>query len=69
MNASLEDCRVLDELLEKHEKDLRKCFNEYSKIRKPNGDGLQALSLHNFIVMRDELLIQNFYYKENRAKI
>ena len=54
MNASLEDCRVLDELLEKHEKDLRKCFNEYSKIRKPNGDGLQALSLHNFIVMRDK---------------
>ena len=68
MNASLEDCRVLDELLEKHEKDLRKCFNEYSKIRKPNGDGLQALSLHNFIVMRDKTADPKFYYKRKSSK-
>ena len=54
MNASLEDCRILDTLLEKYGTDLNKCFSEYSKIRKPNGDGLQSLSLHNFIVMRDK---------------
>ena len=42
MNASFEDCRALDEL------------REFSKSRNPNGDGLQDLSLHNFIVMRDK---------------
>ena len=54
MNASLEDCRILDELLDKHGDDLKSCFNEYSLIRKPNGDGLQDLSMQNFIVMRDK---------------
>ena len=53
MNASLEDCRILDELLDKHLDDLKSCFKEYSETRKPNGDGLQDLSMQNFIVMRD----------------
>ena len=53
MNAGFEDCRILDELLEKHEDNLKSCFEEYSKTRKPNGDGLQDLSIQNFIVMRD----------------
>ena len=53
MNASLEDCRMLDELLDKHGEDLKSCFSEYSITRKPNGDGLQDLSMQNFIVMRD----------------
>ena len=54
MNASLEDCRMLDELLDKYNDDLADCFMQYSKSRKPQGDGLQNLSLHNFIVMRDK---------------
>jgi len=53
MNAGFEDCRILDELLEKHEDNLKSCFEEYSKTRKPNGDGVQDLSMQNFIVMRD----------------
>lgn len=54
MNCGLEDCRVLDELLDKHENNLKDCFEEYSRIRKPDGDGVQDLSMHNFIVMRDK---------------
>ena len=53
MNASFEDCRILDELLDE-EGDMHRVLSKYSKIRKPNGDGLQDLSLHNFIVMRDK---------------
>ena len=53
MNASFEDCRVLDDLIEEHEGDMLRTLNEFSQIRKPNGDGVQDLSLHNFIVMRD----------------
>ena len=54
MNASFEDCRVLDDLIEEHEGDMLRTLNEFSQIRKPNGDGVQDLSLHNFIVMRDK---------------
>ena len=54
MNAGFEDCRILDELLDKHNNNFKTCFEEYSKVRKPNGDGLQDLSMHNFIVMRDK---------------
>ena len=54
MNASFEDCRVLDELIENYSEDFSLVLREFSKSRKPNGDGLQDLSLHNFIVMRDK---------------
>ncbi len=54
MNAGFEDCRILDELLNKHKGDFAKTLNEYTEERKPNGDGLQDLSMHNFIVMRDK---------------
>ena len=53
MNASFEDCRVLDELIN-DEDDLKSSLIRYSQARKSNGDGLQDLSLHNFIVMRDK---------------
>ena len=40
--------------------DLKSCFVEYSQNRKPNGDGLQDLSMHNFIVMRDKTADHRF---------
>jgi len=54
MNAGFEDCRILDELLDKHNNNFETCFEEYSRVRKPNGDGVQDLSMHNFVVMRDK---------------
>jgi kynurenine 3-monooxygenase len=54
MNAGFEGCFVLDELMDKHGDDFISCFKEYSEIRKPDGDGVQDLSMHNFIVMRDK---------------
>ena len=68
MNAGFEDCRMLDELLDKHEDNFETCFNEYSKSRKPNGDGLQDLSTHNFIVMRDKTADSNFLLQKNIEK-
>ncbi len=53
MNAGFEDCRVFDDLLNKYD-DMHECLENYTKTRKPDGDGLQDLSLHNFIVMRDK---------------
>ena len=68
MNAGFEDCRILDELLDKHEGDLKSCFAEYSKSRKPNGDGVQDLSMHNFIVMRDKTADPNFLLQKEIEK-
>jgi len=53
MNAGFEDCTVMNELMLKHNHDWEKIFPEYSVVRKPDGDGLQDLSLHNYHVMRD----------------
>ena len=68
MNAGFEDCRILNELLEKYEDDFDICFREYTKIRKPNGDGLQDLSMHNFIVMRDKTADSKFLLQKKIEK-
>ena len=67
MNCGFEDCRILDELLDQHQ-NLEKCFEEYSKKRKPNGDGVQDLSMHNFIVMRDKTADPNFLLQKRIEK-
>jgi kynurenine 3-monooxygenase len=53
MNAGFEDCTVMWDLMQKHNEDWDKVFEEYQIIRKPDGDGVQDLSLHNYHVMRD----------------
>jgi kynurenine 3-monooxygenase len=53
MNSGMEDCTVMWELMQKHKEDWKKVFAEYQELRKPDGDGVQDLSLHNYYVMRD----------------
>lgn len=53
MNGGFEDCSVLWRLMQKHNEDWDKVFDEYSRERKPDGDALQDLSLFNYHVMRD----------------
>lgn len=68
MNAGFEDCRILDELLDKHKGNLKSCFSEYSTTRKPNGDGVQDLSMQNFIVMRDKTADPDFLLQKQIEK-
>jgi kynurenine 3-monooxygenase len=68
MNAGFEDCRILDELLDQHEDNFETCFVEYSRVRKPNGDGVQDLSMHNFIVMRDKTADPKFLLQKEIEK-
>lgn len=68
MNAGFEDCRVLDGLLDRYKGDFNACFNEYSSARKPNGDGVQDLSMHNFIVMRDKTADPKFLLQKKIEK-
>lgn len=53
MNAGFEDCTVMAGLMKKHNENWPIIFDEYQKIRKPDGDALQDLSVHNYYVMRD----------------
>jgi kynurenine 3-monooxygenase len=53
MNCGFEDCTVLWQLMQKHNEDWPKVFEEYQQLRKPDGDGVQDLSLQNYHVMRD----------------
>jgi kynurenine 3-monooxygenase len=54
MNASFEDCTVLDQLLTQHGEDWNTVFHEFSRIRKPAGDAILELALRNYIEMRDK---------------
>ncbi|MBL4704663.1 MAG: FAD-dependent monooxygenase [Flavobacteriales bacterium] len=60
MNAGFEDCSVMHEIIEKHGEDWPVVFAEYQKIRKPNGDAVQDLSMHNYHVMRDQVADPTF---------
>ena len=69
MNAGFEDCFVMWELFKKYGK-WDKTFDEYQKIRKPDGDALQDLSLDNYYVMRDHVADKNFLLqKKIEAKV
>ena len=53
MNCGFEDCSVMWNLMKKHNENWPIVFEEYQQLRKPDGDGVQELSLHNYHVMRD----------------
>ena len=67
MNCGFEDCRILDKLLDEYD-NLEDCFEKYSSVRKPNGDGVQDLSMHNFIVMRDKTANPKFLLQKKIEK-
>ncbi|MBR9861322.1 FAD-dependent monooxygenase [bacterium] len=60
MNSGFEDCTVMWDLMQKHNEDWPKVFEEYQRVRKPDGDGVQDLSLHNYYVMRDYVADPDF---------
>jgi kynurenine 3-monooxygenase len=55
MNCGFEDCRVLNQLISKHDHDWKAIFDEYQLLRKPDGDAIATLALNNFIEMRDKV--------------
>jgi len=53
MNASFEDCRVLNGLIEKNGANWEAVFVEYENLRKENTDAIADLAEENFYEMRD----------------
>lgn len=54
MNAGFEDCRILDELIEKNQDDWMTILNEFQLIRKPDTDAIADMAVNNFIEMREK---------------
>ena len=55
MNCGFEDCRVLNELIDKHHDNWNLILDEYQTLRKPDADAIAELALNNFIEMRDKV--------------
>ncbi len=53
MNSGFEDCSEWWRLTEEMNSDWPAIFEEFSRIRKPNGDAIADLALQNYIEMRD----------------
>jgi len=53
LNCSLEDCRELGILINKHQGDWSKIFSDYQKNRKINADAITELTKQNFIEMSE----------------
>ncbi len=60
MNASFEDCRILNQLIEQHGTDWELVFNEFSADRKPNTDAIAEMAEENFYEMRDAVADPDF---------
>lgn len=63
MNASFEDCRILDNLIEKHGTDWETVFSEFTAARKPNTDAIAQMAEENFYEMRDSVADETFQKK------
>ncbi len=63
MNASLEDVRVFDGLLDSHGHDWERLLTRFQNLRKKNTDAIADLAIDNFYEMRDHVDDEAFKQK------
>lgn len=63
MNASFEDCRVLNQMIDKYGADWKTVFDEFGAARKPNADAIAKMAEENFYEMRDAVADATFQKK------
>ena len=68
MNCGFEDCTVMWELMQEYGGDWKTIFSEYQIQRKPDGDAMQDLSIHNYWVMRDAVNQPDFILQKKLEK-
>jgi kynurenine 3-monooxygenase len=70
MNCGFEDCRILDELIEKNGDDWSTILQEYQTLRKPDADAIADMAVYNFTEMRDRTADPKFLLqKKIEAKL
>lgn len=68
MNSGFEDCSEWWRLTEEHGDNWERIFQEFSQIRKPNGDAIADLALQNYIEMRDLVADPKFLLRKKIEK-
>lgn len=68
LNAGLEDCTILDGLMDACGGDWGAVFKAYESARKPNGDAVADLALINFVEMRDRVADPDFLLRKKVEK-
>lgn len=68
MNAGFEDCTILSDLIEKFGDDWQAILSEYERMRKPNGEAVAKLALHNFAEIRDKVADPVFLVRKKIEK-
>ncbi len=63
MNASFEDVRVFDEILEQHEGNWQQVFETFQDARHPNTNAIADLAIDNFHEMQDKVADEAFIRK------
>ena len=69
MNAAFEDCRIFDELVDKHGADFATLLPEFSRLRKPHADAIADMALTNFVEMRDKVGSKMFLLRKKLEKL
>lgn len=64
MNAGFEDCRVLNQLLDKHTDDWEAALATFQRLRKPDTDAIAQLAFDNFVEMRDLVADADFLVRK-----
>jgi kynurenine 3-monooxygenase len=70
MNCGFEDCRIIDELIDKYDDDWKTILQEYQLFRKPDTDAIADLGIYNFEEMRERTTDPKFLLqKKIEAKL
>jgi kynurenine 3-monooxygenase len=69
MNASFEDCRVLNDLIERHGTNWKTVFDKFTDERKENTDAIAQMAEENFYEMRDAVADPVFVRKRELETI
>eukprot|EP00163_Fabomonas_tropica_P025339 TRINITY_DN4375_c0_g1_i1.p1 TRINITY_DN4375_c0_g1~~TRINITY_DN4375_c0_g1_i1.p1 ORF type:complete len:384 (+),score=118.54 TRINITY_DN4375_c0_g1_i1:454-1605(+) len=64
MNAAFQDTQVFTTMLAENNNDIAATIPKFARRQKPNGDAIQWLSMHNYIVMRDSTTKSSFLVRE-----
>ena len=64
MNAGFEDCRILNNILDKNNDDWNKTIDAFEAVRKPDADSIATLALDNFTEMRDLVADEEFLLRK-----
>ena len=64
MNASFQDCSVLNQLIGQHADDWTAIFNDFSTTQVENGHAIADMAIENYLEMRDH--VNNPDYKKKK---